>query len=116
MPINPLVKAELDNLAIQFPGQSQINLDQYAELYGIKRREAPHHVRRRGIPATKEGKNLYISILDLATYKANRKIVTTGPSPGPGPAPSIATLGYEAEMKRRRGVNQLKERRPLPHY
>jgi hypothetical protein len=56
--MNPLIKQELDNLAIQFPGQSQINLDQYAELYKIKRTDASRHVRRRKIPVSKEGNGI----------------------------------------------------------
>ena len=77
MALYPLVAQELENPALQFAGQSQIDLDQYAELYGVQRKFAARHLRRRGIPASKEGRELYISILDLAIYKAQRKLGDT---------------------------------------
>ena len=101
--IHPEIKKELDSLSIQFPGQAQINLDQYAELYKIGRRDASRHLRRRNIPANKEGKSIYISILDLAEYKAKNRL---------GNTPLIK--GYDNlsdEMKSRRGFCQMHEKR-----
>lgn len=104
--MNSLVKAELDNLTIQFPGQSQINLDQYAELYKVNRKNASRHLRRRKIPATKEGHSLYISIIDLAIYKAKCKI-------GNDHLLITGTTNQADEMKHRRGFNQMADRRLL---
>ena len=103
--MHKLVKAELDNLELQFPGKCQLDLDQYAELYNIGRRTASRHLRRRGIPATKEGRELYISTLDLAIYKARCKI---GPN-----APLLQEIDYKTEMRSRRGINQIADKRQL---
>jgi len=101
--LHPLIRDELDNLAIQFPGQSQIDLDQYAELYKIGRRYASRHLKRRNIPATKEGRCIYISMLDLATYKAKRKM---------GNDPLIVKpRDIKEEMNRNRGFSKIAEQR-----
>ena len=106
MNLHPTIRAELDNLAIQFPGQAQIDLDQYAALYKIKRADASRHLRRRNIPATKEGRTVYISMLDLATYKAKRK---SGNEP--------LVVGFQStvadEMRNRRGFCQMAEQRQM---
>ena len=94
--LHPLIRAELDNLSLAFPGQSQINMDEYAWFYKIDRRAAPQHLKRRGIPYTKEGRWIYVSLLDLAKYKAQRKHGTNLPSYG-------APVSHEQEMKNRRG-------------
>jgi len=104
--MHPLIKAELDNLAIRFPGQSQINLDEYAELYGIKRQGASRHLRRRKIPVTKEGRGLYISMIDLATYKAQTKSGVASPK-------LIGPRDLKEEMKQRRGFSQQANQRQL---
>ncbi len=100
------VRLELDNLEIQFPGQSQITLDQYAKLYQINRGYASQHLRRRGIPATKEGRQIYISTLDLAIYKAQRKL-------GNETRIDIDTRTVAEKMNSRRGFNKMAERRML---
>ena len=103
---NPHVKAELDNLKTQFGNRAYLTLDDYAALYEIDRRYASRHLRRRNIPFTKEGKNLYVSMLDLAIYKAKNMIVAGKP----------LIHQYEHgidEMKRRRGFNQMAERTVL---
>jgi len=99
-----LIKLELDNLEIRFPRQSQINLDEYAELYKIKRKDASRHLRRRNIPATKEGRSLYISMLDLATFKAQRKS---------GDKSIKYIVKGENDTKRRRGFCQMADQRQL---
>ena len=105
MNLHPAIKFELENLAIRFPGQSQINLDEYAALYRIRRESASQHLRRRNIPATKEGRGVYISLLDLATYKAKCKS---------GNEPLIVKPENISEfMKRQRGFNQMAERKQL---
>ena len=103
MTLHPSVKAELDNLQLQFPKQAQINLDQYAELYKIGRRYAPQHLRRKGIAYSKEGKSVYVNILDLAIYKARCK---SGKEP-------LITKVDAVEMKRRRGFSRMAEERQL---
>ena len=106
--LHPLIRQELDSFSLQFPSKSHINLDQYAELYGISRRNASQHLRRRGIPYTKEGRDVYISLIDLATYKAQRKQgvnnpIITKPSPGQ----------LAQEMKNRRGFSQMAQKKQL---
>ena len=97
--MHPDIKRELDNLEIQFPGQSQLNLDEYAALYKIKRQYASQHLRRRGIPVAKEGGRLYISMLDLAEYKAECKAKTQNRL-------IIKPFDYAEEMKNRRGFSK----------
>ena len=94
--LHPLIRAELDNLSLAFPGQSQINMDEYAWLYKISRRAAVQHLKRLGIPYTKEGRQIFVSLLDLAKYKAQRKHGINLPSYG-------APVSHEQEMKNRRG-------------
>ncbi len=103
---NPLVKAELDNLQLQFGNKSSLTLDDYAVLYGIGRRNASRHLRRRDIPVSKEGRELYISMLDLAIYKVKHKSGSNGPA-----IPIVKNDA--AEMKRRRGFSQAAARRQL---
>ena len=97
------VKRELENLQLQFPGRSQINLDEYAALYQIKRIHAAQHVKRMQIPYSQEGRWLYISLTDLAEYKASKKRNRLGTLPAP--------LDIQAEMKGRRGFSQIARRR-----
>jgi len=100
------IRDELENLALQFPGRSQIDLDEYAALYKIDRKYASKHLKRRGIPATKEGKCIYISIIDLATYKAQHKARAEN-------RVIIKPMAYAEEMKSRRGFSQQAARRKL---
>lgn len=106
---NPYVREELDNLERQFGAKAYLTLDEYAEFYGTNRRWASQHLRRKGIPFAKEGKSLYISMIDLAVYKAKCKA---------GPDGAITLMGIKekdnsAEMKRRRGFSQMAEKRRL---
>ena len=100
---NPDVKAELDNLQTQFGNKAYLDMDDYADLYKIDRRYASRHARRRDMPITKEGRGLYISMLDLAIYKVRCK---TGKS-------VMAEKDSKNEMKRRRGFSQAAERKAL---
>ena len=102
---NPQVKAELDNLQIQFGNKAYLTLDDYADLSGIDRRYASRYVRRRNIPVSKEGRKLYISMLDLAIYKVKCK---TGV-----PAQTVATRSNADEMKSRRGFSKAAERKAM---
>ena len=98
---HPLVKAELDALEIQFGTKAYLTLDDYAELYGIDRRFASRHVKRRGIPSMREGRGIYISTLDLAIYKVKCK------------GGLVEAKSNQEEMKRRRGFSQAAERKHL---
>ena len=91
--MNAQIRDELENLQLQFGMRAQLTLDDYAALYGINRKHASEHLRRRNIPYTKEGKSLYISMLDLAAYKAKCK---TG-------VPLLARPVTAEDMKSRRG-------------
>lgn len=104
--MHPLIKAELDNLQLQFGAKTTLTLDDYATLYGIDRRNASQHLRRRKIPYSKEGKGVYISLLDLATYKARCKCGNKTPL-------NTGIPNYADEMKRRRGFSQKVEQRQL---
>lgn len=104
--LHPAIRHELDALEIQFPGKAYLTLDDYAALYNIDRHYASKHLKRKGIPATKEGQSIYVSTLDLAIYKANRKLGNK--------APLLADkMDVKDEMRRRRGFAQLAERRQL---
>lgn len=103
MNMHPLVKDELENLQIQFPNKSILTLDDYAVLYNTPRRNASRHLHRRGVPVTKEGKEIYISITELAYYRAKHKI---------GNNPLIEPMAKD-EMKRRRGFCQMADKREL---
>jgi len=106
MTLHPLIRRELDALELQFPGQAYLTLDDYAALYKIKRKDAAQHLHRRGIKCSKEGRSIYINILDLATYKAQRK---NGTEPL-----SVGFQGTVAdEMRNRRGFFQLAQRKQL---
>jgi hypothetical protein len=101
--VHPLIKAELENLERKFGSKPMLTLDDYAELYGVSRQNAGRNLKNRGIPAIKAGKNVYISITELATYLAKKKsdqLLTLAPV-----APS--------DMKSRRGINQLANRKQL---
>ena len=100
----PAVKLELENLQLQFGSKAMLTLDDYAALYGIDRRFASTHLKKRQIPYTKEGRELYVSVLDLATYKAQRKLGADFPVAHKG---SVTN----EDMKRRRGFNQMAEKR-----
>ena len=102
---NPQVKAELHNLQIQFGNKSFLTMDDYADLYGIDRRYASRHVRRRKIPVYKEGKQLYIAMLDIAVYKVKCKTGTV--------MPAVPARSGKEEMKRRRGFSQAAERKAM---
>jgi hypothetical protein len=101
--MHPLIKAELENLQLQFGEKSILTLDDYAALYNINRQSASRHLRRRGIPVSKEGRNLYISMTDLATYKAKCKAADNGQ----------IIIPEAKDMKRRGGFSQQAERRQL---
>ena len=99
--MNAFVKAELENLQIQFGNKSTLTLDDYAALYEIDRRYASKHLKRRGIPIIKEGKGVYITITDLAAYKAERKHGSA----------AIEEPRQAPDMKSRRGFNQMAAQR-----
>jgi len=100
MNLHPAIKAELEVLEKQLPGCHRIDMDAYADLHGIKRINASRHVRRRGIPVTKEGNCLYLSLVDLAAYRASCK---QGGQPFIMP-PDPGRIG--GGMKRPRGFGQ----------
>ena len=102
---NPQVKAELDNLQLQFGNKSFLTMDDCADLYGINRRFVSRYVRRWNIPVIKEGKKLFISMLDMAIHTVKRKTGT--------PVPTTPKRNNADEMKRRRGFSQAAERKAM---
>jgi hypothetical protein len=99
--MHPEIKRELDNLAIQFGNRAVLTLSDYAELYSIDRQHAGQHLHRRGIPFAKEGRQIYISTLDLAAYRAKRKATIEK-------RVIIEPFNYAEEMKARRGGGRRK--------
>ena len=80
---NQYVKAELDNLEIQFGPKALLNLDDYCSLFGVGREKASRHAKNRGVPSVKIGKDVYFPTLDLAVWLAEKKgrLVFAPPSP-----------------------------------
>ncbi|MCL2215441.1 MAG: hypothetical protein FWB91_00340 [Defluviitaleaceae bacterium] len=75
---NPYVKAELDNLQLQFGHKALLTLDDYCTLFSCKRVKAAQHMRRRGVPHKKVGQDVYIPILDLALFLAQKQAAQEG--------------------------------------
>ncbi|MCL2223619.1 MAG: hypothetical protein FWB96_01480 [Defluviitaleaceae bacterium] len=103
---NPYVKTELDNLERQFGNKAYLTLDDYSELYGIDRRFASRHAKRRNVPFSKEGRQLYISMLDFAIFKVKSKEKSKV-------LPLAKSATSKDEMKRRRGFSATAERKQL---
>ena len=75
---NPYVKAELDNLEIQFGPKALLDLDDYRALFGIGREKASRHAKERKVPFRKIGKSLYFPILEMALFLAQIKAEQEG--------------------------------------
>ena len=75
---NPYVKAELDNLQIQFGPKALLDLDDYRSLFGIGREKASRHAKERNMPRIKIGKVVYFPIIDMAVYLARIKAEQEG--------------------------------------
>ena len=103
MKLHPAIKTELDNLQLLYGTQAYLDLDDYSVLYKINRRDAAQHLKRKGIPYSKEGREIYISMLDLATYKAQRK----------RGGPNLVVHPEQLDMSRRRGFAKAAEERQL---
>ena len=103
MKLHPAIKTELDNLQLLYGMQAYLDLDDYSVLYKIKRRDAAQHLKRKGIPYSKEGREIYISMLDLAAYKAQRKHGGL----------TLMVKPEQLDMNRRRGFAKMHEERHL---
>ena len=75
---NPYVKAELDNLEIQFGKKALLDLDDYCTLFKTCRSKASRHMKNRGVPSLKIGRDVYICIQDLALFLARKKAEREG--------------------------------------
>jgi hypothetical protein len=78
--MHPAIEEELTMLRERFPGKTELNLNEYAEYFGISRRYAPHHFsrinsRRNKICHKKIGKRIIIPVLDFAYWLAQQKVV-----------------------------------------
>jgi len=119
--LHPAIQAELEALQLQYGKRAMLSLDDYAEMYGIDRHNASRHLRRRMIPFSKEGNSLYISIIDLATYKAKCKMVgerTETQSRAKSsrgtfvePVVTVVHRDLQEEMRQRRGFSKLNKKR-----
>lgn len=75
---NPYVKAELDNLQLQFGNKALLTLDDYCVLFSTGRQMATRHMKRRGVPSIKVGHDVYIPIQDLALFLARKRAEQDG--------------------------------------
>ena len=92
---NPYVKAELDNLQLQFGNKALLTMDDYCALFHVKRKKASCHVHSNNVPHIKERSRILFSILDLALYLAQKKIGKD--------KPQIVAPTTSEDMKNRRG-------------
>lgn len=100
MKLNPAIQEALTDLQSTFPGKTKITIDEYAVYRGIGRRNASTDLRKRKIPYTRIGRKTEIELIDLAKYKAKKKMIDGSP-----------VLPTEEEVaqniKRRRGFCQM---------
>ena len=75
---NPYVKAEIDNLVLQFGHKALLDLDDYCALFNTGREKASRHLKKRGVPNIKIGQDVYIPIQDLALFLARKKAEREG--------------------------------------
>ena len=75
---NPYVRAELDNLQLQFGTKALLDLDDYCSLFKTCREKASRHLKNRGVPNLKVGQDVYIPIQDLALFLAQKKAEREG--------------------------------------
>jgi len=103
---NPHVKAELDNLERQFGNKALLNMDDYCDLFGLKRRKATCHVHAHGVPHIKIGERaLYFQTQDLALYLAQKKAEQEGRL--------ILAPVTKEDTKNLRGFNQMTHNKQL---
>ena len=75
---NPYVQEELENLQIQFGTKSLLTADDYCILFNTGKVQVSRHMKRRDIPHVKIGNALYVPMLDLAFYLAQKKAERDG--------------------------------------
>jgi len=75
---NPYVKAELDNLQLQFGTKALLTLDDYSALFNTCREKASRHLKRRGVPNIKIGQDIFVPIQDLALFLARLRAEQEG--------------------------------------
>lgn len=102
---NKHVKAELDNLQLQFGNKSMLNLDDYSELFRTSRRNAGRHAHRREVPFVRVGKDLFFPIIDMALYLARQKAKSEGRL--------IISPSSPDGMKSRRGFSKIAQEKQL---
>jgi len=106
MSVHPAINEELAMLHERFPGKLELTLDDYAEYFGIGRRNAPRHFNhansgKHKIGHKRFGKKIIIPMLDFAYWLAQQKIVDGHALILPG------DVDLKQEMKRRRGFCSL---------
>jgi hypothetical protein len=101
--LHPDVEVELAALRLHFGDKYHISLDEYAAFYGIPRKGVSEHLHRRKIPFYKDGRRIFISIVDLATYIATCK--------RKGKPMFTEFVDISDEMKSRRGYSQMAQAR-----
>ena len=75
---NPYVKAELDNLRLQFNNKAYLDLDDYSNVMRCGREKASRHLKMRDIKHSKTGQVILIPILEMALYFARKSAEREG--------------------------------------
>lgn len=97
--LNPLIKEELENLQLKYGDNPVLSLDNIAEIFHIGRRKASEYVHKHGIPYTQTGKTMTFSVLDIAEFRAQRKV-------GRHQLQIVRPSASVEEMKNRRGFRR----------
>ena len=99
---NPYVKAELDNLQLQFGLKALLNFDDYCALFGCGREKASRHAKERNVPRIKIGKDVYFPTLEMALFLAQKKAEQEGriiiPKDNVKNRSGFARKAHEAQM------------------
>ena len=102
MAIHPAISEELEMLRERFPGKNEMTLNEYADYFGIDRKNACHHFARINngkikIDHKRIGKRIIIPFIDFAYWLARQKVVNGHLLILPSPEET------KESMKRRRG-------------
>ena len=100
---NPRIKAELDNLELQFGLKALLDLDDYCALFGVGREKASRHAKEWDVPRVKIGKKWYFPMLEIAQWLAQIKAEQKGrpllpPSPSPNQNKGFVRQAHERQL------------------
>ncbi len=76
---NPYIQAELENIQIQFGNKSLLTMEECCEFFSRKGTAKPErYIKNLGIECVTVGKRVFVKILDLAKYMAQKKASQEG--------------------------------------